>query len=147
MAEYTTQALRDEIDNDPQGIGYKNGTTWKADSEIRDLINDPANGINMRKNRMTAKEFVESIDVSEWDALTVGERQYCSMLIRDGFVDVEPDRVFTNLNGVIFTNARCPNSRALLIGVLTFAGSRAENLWGEGFTVNTTMVGEARDLP
>ena len=40
MAEFTLTALKSEIDNDPQGIGYKDGANWLEDSEIADLLNN-----------------------------------------------------------------------------------------------------------
>jgi hypothetical protein len=40
MAEFSLQALHDEIENDPLGLGYKNGDgTWKEDAVIVSLIN------------------------------------------------------------------------------------------------------------
>lgn len=146
MTEFTLQALHDEIENDPEAIGYKEvGGEWKEDNIIADLINDPANGANILRKLIQPDEIFQSIDVTEWEILTEGRRQYISLITKGEIVDATFSSIFDGLN-TVFNNTDAPNTRAEILSRVQRQGSRAEVLWGEGKIVSIAEVGHAANL-
>ena len=72
MADFTLVALKDEIVNDPNAIGYKNSavpTDWKGDQAIADLINDPVNGATIRRNSVMPVSIKQAVDEPDFGGL------------------------------------------------------------------------------
>ena len=154
MAEFSLVALKDEIVADPQAIGYKNSATpddWKGDHAIANLINDPANGVNVfRKNVPMDDVFAEIDWVVDWLGLTgqrntVIDKQLAfrlitstdvldadSVRIRDAFIEI-----FAGTSG---------GTLGRLNTLTQKAGSRAEVLWGDGQRISVRNVGESFNL-
>ena len=145
MADFTLLALKDEIENDPQSIGYKSGSAWKGDQEIADLINDPANGEQILRRLIQPDEIFQSIDVTEWETLADGRRQYISMITKGNIVDATHSPIFDGLN-TVFNNTDAPATRANILGKMRTQGSRAEALWGEGIHISASQVGASANL-
>lgn len=146
MAEFSLQALHDEIEADPLDIGYKEqGGTWKSDQVIADLINDPANGDTVQRNHILPQEIIEQIVIDEWDALTVSQRQYVALLPSLPIVDAIQNGTEVRANLLTIFGAGTV-TRANLIEVVQKDGSRAEVLWGEGTVVTISQVGHAANL-
>lgn len=161
MAYFTLQALHDEIENDPEAIGYKEvGGEWKADDVIADLINDPANGATITRKLIERNEIIYGIEVSECiqisnDTAPDGvfsdtERWWLSMVLRDQTVDANDEEVLAALVSIFPTEAQRAGfrgtSRANIQAVLQKAGSRAEVLWGEGKIVTNLEVAYAANV-
>jgi len=152
MANFTLEALKNEIVNDPNAVGYKNpDTTWEGDGVIADLINDPAKGANVfRKNVPMDDVFAEIDWVVDWLGLSgqrnaVLDKQQAfrlitstavldanSVRIRDAFAEI-----FANTSG---------GTLARLNTLTQKAGSRAEVLWGDGARVSLLQVGKAANV-
>lgn len=161
MADFSLQALHDEIENDPMAIGYKEtGGEWKEDAVIVSLINDPANGAMITRKLIERNEIIYSLERDECiqiatdtppdGALSETERWYLSMVLRDEIVDANDPEVLDALTDIFPTEAQRANfrgtTRSNIQDILQKAGSRAEVLWGEGKIVSISEVGHAANL-
>ena len=142
--EFSLVALKDEIVNDPENIGYKNSPVandWKGDQEIADLINDPANGAVITRKLIQSVELKASFDLAEFVALNQGQRDYLQCLISgDGLIDANEPAVFGALTGMF---AGGSTTRTALLAKIQRQGSRAEVMWGEGKKITAGNVGFA----
>ncbi len=137
-------ALRDEIVNDPNGIGYKGADgEWGRDQPIADLINDRANGATFTRNRIEPAELRASLDLTEWMALTGGQRGYLQMLLGGGVIDATSVPVLVALTSIFEAGSV---TRAALLAKIQRQGSRAEVLWGEDARIMAGDVGRAFNL-
>ncbi len=147
MADFTLLALKNEIVNDSNSVGYKTSpTVWKADQAIVDLISDPTNGAQITRKQVIANEIVASIDLAEYAALTMPQRQYLDLLTQtaaDEFIDANEATILNALTTIFGPGTA---SRASLLAKLQRQGSRAEVLWGEGKNVTAGEVGRAANL-
>ncbi len=149
MAQVDLTALRDEIVNDPQGVGYKSSATaddWKGDQEIVDLINALSGpGAEMiRRSLVTNSEIRESVDLTEWAAMSAANREWVQMhLSDDAPIDITQDPVFDGLTTVFPQGSA---TRAVLLPKIQRQGSRSEVLWGEATQVTAGNVGRAFNL-
>jgi len=145
MADFTLEALKDEIVNDPSTIGYKNSpTNWKGDQVIADLINDPANGATIRRRSVEPVEIKQTVDQSDFNGLSPDEVNYLTWIVTgETPIDVRPDVIFNGLTLIFGQNTA---TRAAMIALLQKAGSRAEVLWGANTVVNPSQVGHAQNL-
>lgn len=143
---FTLQELHDEIEADPEAIGYKEPSgEWKGDEVIADLINDPANGAVIQREFVTPAEIVEQIALEDWDVISQSDRLYLQLLPSLEIVSTVQDgtEVRTNLLD-IFTAGMV--TRDNLIAVVQRQGSRAEVLWGENSFVTIGDVARAANL-
>jgi len=145
MAEYSLQALHDEIEADPEGLGYKIGGEWKEDAVIAGLINDPANGETIQRTNVQPKEIIEQITLVDWVAASAAERLYLQLL--PALIEISTKEngteVRTNLLDIFEAGTDTRNN---LIAVVQRDGSRAEVLWGEGRTISISQVGHSANL-
>lgn len=147
---FSLQALRDEIVNDPNAIGYKvDATTWKGDRVIVELVNDLANGATVRRRRVLPSEITASLDLGEYQGLTVASRQYLDLLFQNSDesvgagIDTTEPAIFAALT-TLFGPAS--QTRAALLTKIDRPGSRAEVLWGDGTVVTALQVARAANL-
>ena len=147
MADYTTQALAAEINNDPLAIGYKTNGVWKGDQEIADLLN--------LKNRTLNRAYIKSADVrsntpyAAYDGLTATEESWMNWITQGEEIAVTSDSLI-NLAGIGGTSKWASADRttmnARMAALMQYTGSRAEQLWGQGFAVGAGMVGQAANV-
>ena len=138
-------ALRDEIVSDPEVLGYKTSPTdWKGDQQVADLLNDPVDGATIRRKQIEPRELLESLDVTEWRALSAADRQYVQLLLQGSRINADASPIFDGLTTVF--DGGSPNTRASLVAKISRQGSRAEVLWGEGQRVTAGQVGRAFNL-
>jgi hypothetical protein len=79
--EFSLQALHDEIEADPEGLGYKEaGGEWKEDSVIYGLINDTALGDIIQREHISPQEIIEQIVITDLTAASEAERDYLALL-------------------------------------------------------------------
>ena len=145
MAEFSLQALHDEIEADPMGIGYKVDSTWKGDQAIADLINDPTNGATVQRQYVDPQEIIEQIALVDWETITASQRLYIQLLPSLTVISAVQDGTEVR-NNLLAIFGAATATRANLIGVVEKAGSRAEVLWGEGTTISVSQVGYAANL-
>lgn len=146
MAEYTLQALHDEIEADPVAIGYKEaGGAWKGDQVIADLINDPANGATIQREHVAPQEIIEQITIVDWDTISASDRLYLQLLpALETISTIQNGTEVRNNLLDIFTAGMA--TRDNLIAVVQRQGSRAEALWGENTFVTVGDVARAANL-
>jgi hypothetical protein len=160
MADFTLQALNDEIDNDPLAIGYKVGAVWKGDAVIAALINAPNYTID--RNGVPAADIRATTTYAAYDTLSIDEQEWTRwMSAGDGEVTVTADMKLqlsgripaTNGVGGTGTNASSFWAAAhrdvmapAMLALIEVPGSRAEVLWGEYVTVSLSDVGQAANL-
>ena len=162
MAEFSLQALHDELINDPASVGYGNWPTADNDAVVAGLINSttgPGSATITRK-LIDRNEIIYSIEPAECiqtgvDTAPDGtfsdtERWYLSMVLRDQTVDANDEEVFASLLRMFPTEeARSGfrgTTRANIQSTLQRTGSRAEVLWGEGKVVTLGEIGAAANL-
>lgn len=137
------QELHDEIENDPQAIGYKTAGAWKGDDVIAALINDPANGAALTRRTVTPQELVAAIDLAEFEALAATRRDYLRVLLAAGdVIDANEAPVFAALVAIFPPGP----TRTALLAKVNRQGSRAEILWGEGAVIAVNQVAAAANL-
>lgn len=144
----TLQELRDEIETDSLGLGYKNSSAsgdWKGDGEIAALLNNPALGAVIRRSKVQPAEIRAQIDAVEFIALTAGQQRWL-MLALAGSDPVDTTAGSKVRDGLLACFGALTATRAALLAVVERPGSRAEVLWGEGTLVTPGDVGQAFNL-
>ena len=120
--------LKDEITNDPAGLGYSGA----SDQEVANLMNGlPANNTNtfrrVKRDSVPTWEIVEATVATEYDALSAGEKDRYKILTGLGTINPQGANVqaaFLKMFGAGTT------TRANLALVQWRAASRAETLYG-----------------
>ena len=151
-------ALKDEIVNDPLGVGYKNSATptdWKGDQVIADLLNDSANAQGsgtIERSLVDPQELVDVISVADWLTRTDAQRSLLQLQLA-AYYD---GRVVSTVSGTdnqmranllaIFDNTTASATRSRMISVVQRDGSRAEVLFGENSFISVGAVGAAFNL-
>jgi len=167
MADFTLQALNDEIDNDPTSQGYKEvGGEWKADQVIVDLIN--AQDLKIDRLNITANELQTTATYDAYNNLSIDEQEWFQILATIGSggqsgtgIKVNADlklqlsgRTLTS-NGAAGTGfdnnswwapADDQDIAPAFLALIEISGSRAEVLWDEGATISPGQVGAAANL-
>lgn len=153
MADFSYVALKDEIENDPLGIGYKNSPSsgdWKGDQVIADLINnaDGANPRTVNYEHVDTGDIRSDVTFEGFDGLVAAEQAWLEWLTVNGVLKVN-DHMLQKLAGIPIDNQsiwaaadRTPMNAAMT-ALMQFTGSRAEELWGEGRTISAGDVGRA----
>ena len=176
MAEFTHQALADEIVNDPEGIGYKNtNDTWtggpnppKDDQVIANLIN--AKNLKIDRTMVEMDRIRGAIEFDWYDALSIDEQEYLRWQTPGGGGGVASEggswKVTADMklrltgrtltaNGVAgigvdadgwWAAADDQDAAPAMLALIEIAGSRAEVLWDEGLSVTAGDVGRAANL-
>ena len=145
MAEFSLQALHDEIENDPESIGYKDGSVWKGDDVIADLINDPANGDVVQRSLVEPQELIEQITLTDWETISAAQRLYIQLLPSLSVISTVQNGTEVRNNLLAIFGAGT-TTRDNLVAVVERQGSRAEVLWGEGVTISISQVAHAANL-
>lgn len=163
MAEFTLEALRDEIEVDPEGLGLKNSPSsgdWKGDPEIADILN--TKNLTVDRIRVEMEAIRGATEFDWYDTLSIDEQEYMRWQTPDGgdWRVTAPMKLI--LTGRTLTTNGAPGSgpdsdsfwavanRAVavltMLALIEIAGSRAEVLWNEGQVITTSNVGGAFNL-
>ena len=146
MAEFSLQALKDEIANDASVIGLKDvdGITWKGDQVIADLLNDPTDGALIRRKSVMPVEIKQTVTEADFETLAAGEEAYFVWIVQGEIeLDVRSDTIFNGLTQIF---SAASDTRPALIALFQKVGSRAEVLWGDGTKIQAGQVGRAANL-
>jgi len=149
MADFSLQALHDEIEADPQGLGYKVGSAWKEDAVIVDLINSLSGpgAANIMRKLILPAEIWNSIPYDEYEQYGAAKREWLDTCLElaggSGVIDANDSVVYANLIAVFPGGSK---ARANLLAKIQRTGSRAEVLWGEGKVVTISEVAHAANL-
>lgn len=160
MADFTLQALHDEIENDPEGLGYKTGSVWKEDNIIADLINAKNYIVDASEIEM---EVVRSITTYEaYNDLAIDEQEWLRwMTPNSGVFRVTEDMKVQltgrtlasggsggsgNDNSSFWSVATRSEMAPAMLALIELSGSRAEVLWGVNTIISISQVGHAANL-
>lgn len=140
---FSLQALKTELDTDPQGYGYAGTTNFQA----AQLLNLFRVGEVVTRQTISVQDLQSQVVIAEYLLLTAVQREgWNAVLIAssDGGVDVSNQSIRDQAAAIWGAGTQ---TRQNLIDIQTRAGSRAEALFGEGFVVTDKQVEEARLLP
>ena len=149
MAEFSLQALHDEIEADPASLGYKDGGAWKGDGVIADLINslEGPGAANITRKLIQPHEVFDSIPYVEYETYPAAKREYLDTMLElaggNGVIDANDAVVYANLLAVFPAGS---DARSNIIAKIQRTGSRAEVLWSEGNVVTISEVAHAANL-
>jgi hypothetical protein len=160
MADFSLQALHDEIESDTEGLEYKVGSVWKDDSVIADLINAESYKVDRESVPMETVRSIVTYDA--YNNLAIDEQEWLRwMTPNSGEFQVTADmklqlsgRTLTS-DGVAGTGsdnasfwaaADDQDMAPIMLAEIEVDGSRAEVLWGEGTTVSISQVAHAANL-
>lgn len=141
--EFSSQALRDELDNDPKGYGYASLSHQQAAWALNKL----RAGEIVTRERISVQELQAQVLMSEYFDLSPVDREaWAAVLLSasDGGVDISNQAIRDQATAIWTVGT---TTRANLMAIQTETGSRAEALWGAGFIVTTDQVDSARLLP
>ena len=170
MADFTLQALADEIEADPAALGYKEvGGEWKGDGVIADLINAKDFVIDRASIPMAATR--SKVTFAAYNTLSIDEQEWIRWMTPGGGdggaggdggnFETTPDMKLqltgrtVAANGVAGTGADGDSFWAAahdqdmapaMLALIEVPGSRAEVLWGEGQSISIGNVGRAANL-
>lgn len=160
MAEFSLQALHDEIENDTEALGYKDAGVWKGDQVIADLINAKNYTIDRVSIEMESARATVAYDA--YDTLAIDEQEWLRwMTPNSGQFQVSADMKLqlsgrtlavngvagTGIDGDSFWAAAHDQDMApAMLALIEVPGSRAAVLWGESVTISLSQVGGASNL-
>ncbi|MHC4338513.1 MAG: hypothetical protein ACYSTG_11305 [Planctomycetota bacterium] len=161
MAEFSLQALHDEIEADPESLGYKNpDTTWKGDQEIADLIN--AKNYTIDRTSIPMEDIRASVTFDTYDTLSIDEQEWLRwMTPNSGDFMVTADMKLQlsgrslasggiggtgNDSNSFWSAAHRGTMAPAMLALIEIPGSRAEVLWGEETIITVLNVAKAANL-
>lgn len=160
MADFSLQALHDEIEADPQVLGYKVGSAWKEDAEIVALINAADFSIDKESAPMEAVRATCTYEA--YNTLSIDEQEWMLWMTPNSgafYVTADMKLQLTGrglaVGGVagvgddsnsFWALAHRGDMAPAMLALIEVAGSRAEVLWGEGKTVSISEVGHSANL-
>lgn len=143
---FTLELLQAELLNDPSGLGYAPLIVAHDYTGLADAVNLPRAAIVMRRPDIAPLEILEAIAVQDFisNANSLGAVWLQSLLaypsiriLKDNGSDT---RVMSNILRLL-TNGSGSETR--IRELASRPGSRAEQLWGMGFTVTREQVAGA----
>ncbi len=159
MADFSLEALKDEIVADTEALGYKNSATptdWKDDQVIADLIN--AEGLVIDRIRVPSGDIVGETKFDWYDGLTIDKQEFFTLQTRGEAWKVTADmKLFLSgrsltTNGVAGTGTDAGSewsapdagdAAPVMLPLIEVPGSRGEVLWLEGQTITAGQVARA----
>ena len=164
MADFSNQALADEINNDPAGIGYKhdlgNGIEWKLDGEIKTLLD--AQNFKIDKPSINQEDVRATTTFAGYNTLGIDEQEWIRWMTPNSgqlriTADVKLQLTGRTLavNGIagvgadndsFWAAAQDQNMAPAMLALIEVDGSRAEVLWGEGVSPSLSQIGASANL-
>ena len=160
MATYSLQALHDEIEADPEALGYKEiGGEWKGDQVVADLINAKSYKVDLPSVLSTEIRALATYEA--YNTLLVDEQEWLQWMTAVEEVRVTADvklqlsgrtmasngAAGTGINDDSFWAAAHADEMApAMLALLEVDGSRAEVLWGQGRTITISDVAYTANL-
>lgn len=129
------RALRAELLNDPAGLGYAPLIASGSDALLAARLNDPLSGYTVSRGVVPAYAVTSAIPASEFSLLPPANREYLSMLVSAGEVNLD-GQTRTDVKNLFGTNTQ---ARANLTALADRLGSRGEQL-GFGLITDTDIA-------
>lgn len=145
------QALKDELVNDPTGVGYQGGGTDHAfDAIDAAIISDPALGRTVNQLTVDTAAVRAATTYDAFEGLSAAEETWFTWLTQNGEITVNDDTL-ANLAGIggasRWAVADRPTMEPRMQALMQTTGSRAEELWGIGSNITPSYIAQAVDLP
>ncbi len=158
---FTRQQLHDQIEADPEGLGYKEaGGEWKDDQVVADLIN--AKNYIIDRDNTPMEDTRATVTYDAYNNLSIDEQEWITwMTPNSGEFRVNADMKL-QLTGRTLTVNGVPGSGAdndsfwaaaddqdmapVMLALIEVPGSWAEVLWGERSMVSVLDVAYAANL-
>lgn len=140
---FTPQQLKDELTNDPTGLGYAS----KPDNQCSAAINALNAAISINRADIAPAELLEAIDIRDFNAnATTPACSWFESVTQAPRIRLRNDnatatRIRSNLNRML-DDAQGSQTRFNALQVRQ--GSRAEQLWGAGTVVTDADIGYVR---
>ena len=161
MAEFSLQALHDEIEADPEVLGYKETSgEWKGDDVITDLINAKSYAIDQTSVEMEAVRAI--VTYAAYNTLAIDEQEWLQwMTPNSGEFQVTADMKLQlsgrsmassgiagsgNDSNSFWSAAHRGDMAPAMLALIEIPGGRAEVLWGAGQSVSISNVAYAANL-
>ena len=132
-------ALKLELTTDPAAIGYAAAWAEGSDWKCADLLNAVRQTIDVDRGVIPSYEIINATVPGEWTTLSVAERQRFQILTGAGQVDSGNANVRAMFQAMFGAGT---TTRTALVALLTRKGSRAEQVFGQGVSMND--VAQAR---
>lgn len=131
-------ALKNELESDPQGLGYTGSDVGDAD-----LLNERgASGETVLRQAIPMGEVYAQVEwISEWLALTDVEREGFRQLTSTDTLDASSPRIRAALEAIFGAGS---DTWSNLAAIATRPASRAEVLFGNGVRVTPSDAADAR---
>jgi hypothetical protein len=149
MADFSLQALHDEIVNDPEGAGY----SGMEHATIAAAMNDPDHAILagiVDRRHISMEDVRAAVPVGDYDKLTADRQEWLRWISGGGGsirVNSQMKESLTKLaaNGGIWHDTTVSAHTAIL-ALIQYTGSRSEVLFGEGYSVTPSQIANALRL-
>lgn len=135
--------LANELNTDPQTLGYAPFISSGNNTVLRRLLNTPGqSGESIERDTIPVEWVRDQLVFTEVAALTTAERETLTVLLSGNHLTVNPrtKAAFSQIFGAGTT------TRANLVALLNRPASRAEVLFGSGVTVGQRDLWKARKL-
>jgi hypothetical protein len=140
---FTLAALTSELNGDPLGIGY--AAVFANSDSLAVLLNTSPEPVvagsqeSVYRKTTPTTDMVAGLVKADFTALTVAERELCALVFAPGEVKTGDATLRTLLSALFPVST----TRTNLIAASSRLCSRAEALWGDGFTVSGQVVAQA----
>ena len=136
MADFSLQALRDELDADPSGLGFTGDA--RTDEAI---LNDIRASIQLNRTAIPMGEIFGAVNwITDWLPLGDPQKAAFRQITSTDFLDVTSANIRTAFSEIFKTT----DTLIALQALLTESASRAVELWGQ--SVTAAQVDDARAL-
>ena len=151
MADFTIALLDAELTNDPVSLSYSYSKVDDTrDAAIADIINNAAGDKDRTVNHVSvdAASMRAITTFDAYDGLSASETAWFTWLTGNGEIAVTTENL-EDLAGIGGTSRWALADRTVMeprmVALMQFTdGSRAQELWGEGFRVTPSQVAQAR---
>lgn len=141
----TLEALRAELDNDPETLGYATllAQSNGPEAAAAKLNEQGASGETLFKTYVSLEDVLAAIVLSEYNLLSANQKQAVDQFVRGTKIKSGDSNMRTTL-GTLFGAGT--TTRTNLTNLASRSASRVEALWGEGVVVTATHVADALAL-
>lgn len=159
VAEFSLQALHDEIEADAAGLGYKTDGVWKEDAVIADLINAKNYTIDVASVEVGA--IVATTTYAAYNTLLADEQEWLRWMTNTDQWQVTADMKLQlsgrtlcsdgvagsgNDTDSFWAAAHDQDMAPAMLALIEQDGSRAEVLWGAGTVITISQIAHAANL-
>lgn len=147
-------ALITEITTDPDGLGYATAPTWDI-GEIADALNLKRTQYQVDKPYISSADVRASCTYDAYNNLSIDEQEWLRWITGSNGLNEENLKVTDDLkqqlagvptaNSAIWAAGNRNEMNPVMLSLIRFDGSRAEDLFGYGSSISTADVVAARD--